>query len=452
MIDGLQLRRTRSEFHAYVSRISGAGVAALALGLGEGLPFIRPPTGLVSACNEAGMPLLTVPSTTPFSTLSEAVFSRLTQERFGGAPLLVSGQQALTRAAARPASAAQVLEALERLAHLRLALLDAAGLEVSAGDPSVAHDSVRQAIAQALPRGLMSNLLVPGVNGFTRIQPVGADGVRGWFAYHAASPTMSEYQSSMVDFAIRLLSIDLERQHAVRAAQRQPRADAAKRLVGERLSPTAAVQTLLAIGVQAEQLVVAVASHPVHNVDDLVDRLADRLLNGLVAVSREHALVVAPAADGLAGELAQAVPQGTAVGLGGAVRPHQCTVSLRQAQTALRSAVARGGGVVDATALTSARAVLEAVPADLLGAYSDHVLSPLSRAGGHDDLLRTLKAWLDACGVADSASAALGIHRHTLRHRLERIETLTGRRLSNAHDRYGLWLAFEAREVAAAME
>jgi purine catabolism regulator len=66
--------------------------------------------------------------------------------------------------------------------------------------------------------------------------------------------------------------------------------------------------------------------------------------------------------------------------------------------------------------------------------------------------LRTLKAWLDACGVADSASAALGIHRHTLRHRLERIETLTGRRLSNAHDRYGLWLAFEAREVAAAME
>jgi PucR family transcriptional regulator, purine catabolism regulatory protein len=41
------------------------------------------------------------------------------------------------------------------------------------------------------------------------------------------------------------------------------------------------------------------------------------------------------------------------------------------------------------------------------------------------------------------------VHRHTLRHRLQRVEQLTGRHLDNAHDRGELWLAFEARDLAA---
>ena len=40
------------------------------------------------------------------------------------------------------------------------------------------------------------------------------------------------------------------------------------------------------------------------------------------------------------------------------------------------------------------------------------------------------------------------MHRHTMRHRLRRIEALTGRDLTSARDRLELWLALKAREVA----
>jgi sugar diacid utilization regulator len=41
------------------------------------------------------------------------------------------------------------------------------------------------------------------------------------------------------------------------------------------------------------------------------------------------------------------------------------------------------------------------------------------------------------------AAAELGIHRNTLRERIARIETLTGRRVNTAAGRADLWIALE---------
>src|SRR5258705_3362511 len=118
MMDGLELRRSKRHIDAYVQRIVAAGVAALAIGIGDELPFARVPRLLANACEIAGLPLVKVPSTTPFAQLSEAVYSRLTQERFGEAPMLAETQRALTRAAARPASSPSVVATLARLTGL----------------------------------------------------------------------------------------------------------------------------------------------------------------------------------------------------------------------------------------------------------------------------------------------------------------------------------------------
>lgn len=64
----------------------------------------------------------------------------------------------------------------------------------------------------------------------------------------------------------------------------------------------------------------------------------------------------------------------------------------------------------------------------------------LLREGG-DELVRTALTYLDEAGSAQRAAQALGIHRQTLYHRLERIEKLTGLDLDSGRDRLGLHLA-----------
>jgi PucR C-terminal helix-turn-helix domain/GGDEF-like domain len=58
-------------------------------------------------------------------------------------------------------------------------------------------------------------------------------------------------------------------------------------------------------------------------------------------------------------------------------------------------------------------------------------------------LLDTLQAWLDAGGSANETAAKIFCHPNTVRHRLRRIEDLTGRSLSRPKDLAELCLAFE---------
>jgi purine catabolism regulator len=50
-------------------------------------------------------------------------------------------------------------------------------------------------------------------------------------------------------------------------------------------------------------------------------------------------------------------------------------------------------------------------------------------------------------GVWETASRALGVHRHTLRHRMARVSQLTGMDLESARDRTVLLLALLARKL-----
>ena len=62
-------------------------------------------------------------------------------------------------------------------------------------------------------------------------------------------------------------------------------------------------------------------------------------------------------------------------------------------------------------------------------------------AQGGDELVRTAKVYLDEAGSAQRTAQALGIHRQTLYHRLERIERLSGLSLDSGQDRLQLHLA-----------
>jgi carbohydrate diacid regulator len=54
------------------------------------------------------------------------------------------------------------------------------------------------------------------------------------------------------------------------------------------------------------------------------------------------------------------------------------------------------------------------------------VSEPVMRLSNHGQLLETLRSWFDYSGESQACADALGIHRNSLRYRLEKIAELTG--------------------------
>ena len=76
-------------------------------------------------------------------------------------------------------------------------------------------------------------------------------------------------------------------------------------------------------------------------------------------------------------------------------------------------------------------------------------------AGGYDAengsrLVDSIEAFLHHNGQWESAAAQLGVHRHTLRNRMDKAAELIGRDLDSAHTRSELWIALKARELLQA--
>jgi purine catabolism regulator len=61
------------------------------------------------------------------------------------------------------------------------------------------------------------------------------------------------------------------------------------------------------------------------------------------------------------------------------------------------------------------------------------------------ELVRTLESFLGSGGKYQDTADSLHVHVNTLRLRLTRIETLTGRDLRSMDDRVDLWIALRAR-------
>jgi purine catabolism regulator len=77
-------------------------------------------------------------------------------------------------------------------------------------------------------------------------------------------------------------------------------------------------------------------------------------------------------------------------------------------------------------------------------AWADGYLGDLMTTAEGPELMDTLLAWLDQHGQVDAAAQRLGIHRHTVRHRLRRAEGVLGRELDDPEVRADLWFALAA--------
>jgi purine catabolism regulator len=78
---------------------------------------------------------------------------------------------------------------------------------------------------------------------------------------------------------------------------------------------------------------------------------------------------------------------------------------------------------------------------------ADSVLAPLDdydRNGG--ELVATVKVFLQHNGHWEAAASSLGIHRHSLRNRIRKVEQLTDRSMESSTDRSEFLIAITARD------
>jgi DNA-binding PucR family transcriptional regulator len=121
------------------------------------------------------------------------------------------------------------------------------------------------------------------------------------------------------------------------------------------------------------------------------------------------------------------------------------TVAFKQADQALSVARRRGAPLVEHEDV-AAGSVLPLLADDAVRAFADGLLRSLRDhdAHGRGDLVASLRAWLSRHGQWDAAAADLGVHRHTLRYRMRRVEEILGRSLDDPDVRMELWLALKA--------
>ncbi|MDG4860225.1 helix-turn-helix domain-containing protein, partial [Streptomyces sp. T-3] len=138
------------------------------------------------------------------------------------------------------------------------------------------------------------------------------------------------------------------------------------------------------------------------------------------------------------------------VGLSAPAGPIAAASAYKQAEQALSVARRRGRALVEHEEL-AAGSVLPLLADDAVRAFADGMLRALHEhdATGRGDLVASLRAWLSRHGQWDAAAADLGVHRHTLRYRMRRVEEILGRSLDDPDARMELWLALKATAAAS---
>jgi DNA-binding PucR family transcriptional regulator len=455
---GMRLPRAAARRREYVTRLDEAGAAALGFGLG--LSHDRIPDDLLAAAEDRGFPVLGVPLPVPFVAITRAVADQLAADRIQEIRRTVDHQDRMARAAVE-GGVAGVIRRLAR-AVTGNALVTDANQVVLAAEPKDSPELVDRFKAELVRRrrsGLRFAIASSDGHGHLTIQSLAATSVlRGYLA--VATPSAPpEMARLLISHAATLVALELERPREVRAIDRRVRAIVLRLAIKGALDEEALTSQTQLFGFATGEPVAVLAVHcsaPRLQVEDVVEAvLAERATPYLFTDVDDGLALALPAAAAAvsARDLAATVRTNLRrlhTGVGGSTSWSDIATSLRQATYAVRIARAERRPVVAFDELGAYSLLFARQPRESIEAVAAAVLHPLDEhdAANRGDLVRSLASFLQHNGHWEAAAEMLGVHRHTLRYRIRKVEQLTGRQLNSAHDRAEFLVALTAREIS----
>jgi purine catabolism regulator len=437
MTVGLLLPMELAQCRAYVSECGTAGIAALAIGLGHGLPYQSCPEPLRIAAQELGVPLLTVPDETPFIAVTKWVFATIAEQERHHLQTAMEVNRRLTAVATSSAPLAALLSAWSESSATPCVVCDGVGrlLGATPGTPSAVVERAVSAAAAAPPDQTAWSMV-----GEFEIHTVGADVPLARIVLGADMNTTSRSSSTVL---VSLIALDIERRDLSGRAERTRRSQVFAQLLRPGIKRDRVQQLAAAVGLHAPHYQVAVVA--TDDVDALSFRLQSSLEDALLRVRGGTVEIAHPDLFALTDTL-RTHAAGLPSGIGAPTTLDTLAVSAMQARS-LVPVSARLGRIVTASEGATVSLLLSLGSPEAIRGFADAVLAPLDQLDPRErlELVRTLEQWLRVNGAWDPAAARLSLHRNTVRNRIDRIAQLTGRRLDDGDDRMELWLALKAR-------
>ncbi|MGH3041731.1 MAG: PucR family transcriptional regulator [Gaiellaceae bacterium] len=425
---GLGVGESASTQRAYVRRLAKHGIAGLGFGLGFGFPAV--PDAIVESAEKLSFPVLAVPYKVPFVAITKAAFTLLANEQLEQQTRALEVHERLSDAVIRGRGVDALLAVLCSHLACSLALVDEHGRVVSER-----HHRRRASFEAAIEL------------------PVIADGEVATLRAAREGKPFGEYDKLVLHHGQTALAFELSRRHAVSAAELRLAGDLLEDLEGERLDERETDRRMAAFGLEPGGSYAALLAAPRNGQTGeeirrgVAEELDRRRVRYLSAARRDRATFLVEAASeddilGLAEKIVQAGPRAR-VGVGRPAHGRALGRSLLEARAALDAARTDVASYRDLGSLE----LLLSLPDAALEAFVDRVLGP---AAGSERLMGSLAALLDSgCRWSDAAET-LGVHRHTLRYRMERLREQTGRHPDDPGERMELWLAVKARQALAA--
>jgi purine catabolism regulator len=424
---GLGLGRGAPAQREYVRRLAAHGLAGLGIGLGLGLDGIPP--AVVAEADRLGFPVLAVPYATPFIALTKAASTHLANEQLGRVTEALEVHERLARAVVDGRGVDALLGILCERLGCSVALVDEAGTVVGerhAGAP-LAFDGALEL-------------------------PVVAHGERTTLRAARAEGAFTDYDRLVLHHGQTALALERSRRHAVSAAELRLAGDLLEDLESDRLDEREVARRIAAFGLDPARSYAGLVALPAAEASGealraaVAHELGSRGVASISATRRDRpAFLLEAPEEEVALELARAVasaaPQAR-IGVGRPARGRALGRSLLEARAALEA----GAGPVSSYRDLGSLELLLGLPDAALEAFVDRVLGPAASSG---PLVESLRALLDAGCRWSDAAAQLGVHRHTLRYRMERLRERTGRHPDSPAQRMELWLAVKAAEALA---
>lgn len=449
---GIRLRTAALQRDFVVSAKRGG---ASALGFGVGLGHDAVPSALRLTAEEVGLPLFKVPYETAFAAISRIIAEDLAAEHVSGIRQLLAGHQKLSAALLRGGGIDALLDVLENFVG-NAARVEQYGIELGS-----------------------SHLATQGTS-----DPVSTDSDAEWADWPIASglrdraslfirkPLTSE---ALIPYAQSLLGLELSNQARLRRTSRIAVGQVLDDVLHGGLRGYDASLRMQSVGLDATQAhgVVLVESSSGHAplgempLPSLPPRVITAILDGRLAIivpsragggskeggtgkdsgpghdasTSDPGVIAAQAA-----ELFSSATTHLTIGYG---RLYPDANGLRLSYYEARESLRSLQPINEPSRLSLTSLLLTAKDVPLMD-LAREILEPLENADAqhNGELINTLRRFLHSSGEIGQVARELGVHRNTVRYRLQRVTDLTGYSPANMQDRVQLWLALEAKDLS----
>lgn len=465
---GMGVKGSPNVQRAYLGRLARAGLAGLGFGVGFGFDAV--PAPILRAADRAGFPVLEVPYPVPFIAIGEAVSSALAEDRVRELQMSEEIHDRLARLATLGSGPADVLEEVVAMAPGWIYLFTPKAAVVASACSTSVEAPAASTVWSKLPPGFAAG---PGPRASSLLEAAGSALALGVVSAKGADGVvvfgkpgrLGVRDRLVVRHAATVLGLLLASRRAVAEVERRVAGDVLvealeghlggrpleRRLELAGFPPAAKVCILIAETSDAGGAdVEAIAAVIEERLEEAAERARIAVVGGKIV-----ALVVHPDPEALAQDVVEALVRapsqgepGVRIGVGDAVALAELRRSFLSATLALRSAPP-AARVATGRDLGAYRLLMGSQPRSFLDGFVHTVLGPLldRDAERGSELMASVRAFVEAGGRWEEGAQSLGIHRHTLRYRVNQAQELLTRDLFSPEDRMEIWLACKAVDV-----